>query len=560
MSRSLKTTFGVSVFAWIALLFSIAFMGVPLRMRFETNDDVFMMMIASGRYTGTPSEFLLYMHVLAGLFLKGLFTFAPAFNSYLVLFCLMHVSFAVAVASVLSRMTDGVFRLVLLWAVLIFFHLPICLRLQFTTTAFVAAIGGVLFLSDSALNERPDSRMVVRFGLAAAGWLGAYLVRRESALLAVAVASPLLLYTFFLTARRMLFAGFAAGMILVTCGLMAFQTAYIARFPEWKQFLDFNEVRGRMHVAPGYAYDADSARIFGEVGWSENDVEVFHQWFFPDPHVHSEEHVRHIAMQLRRPRQGAVAIQFWLHTVLQHRFKLIAAAFLFLGALLGADRRVTLLAGTLVAVSIVLQIYLDATARLPLRVLMPLLYSPAIMLLPIGSRFRAAEACRVKHARTIWMALCLVLAARGVFHDFRLSGEHREMETAWASADYHVPPGALLVLWADDWPVEWARPRLRLDPPGDSARYLSLSSLTRSPHNNMVLRQFGVENLMEDVLLRDNIFLVCREVRLPMLRRYMMQHHDAEIECEDRGGLFARRIYRIRKREPGADSENDREG
>lgn len=552
MSRCLKTIFGLSAVLWIASLASIALWGVPFRLRFETNDDVFMMLIASGRYTGEPSEFLLYMNVLVGQLLKELFILFPAFNSYLVLFCAMHIFFAAAVIFVLRRMEDDGLRLTLLWAVMILFHLPVYLRLQFTTTAFVTAMGGILLAVDVAVRGGSARSVGVRYGSAVAGWFLAFLVRSQSALLALALAAPVLLYAGYVTERRARFVGLALVIALLAGGALWLQSARIDRYPEWRDFQRFNALRGRVHVAPGFSFDAGSESVYRAVGWSANDVVAFQQWFFPDPEVHAADDVSRVVDEIRRPRRGVVAVRSWLMTLREHRFKVVAAMVLTLGSVIGVGRRGVALAASGAAISIALQLYVDATARLPLRVLMPLLYGPALVLLPVWPN-------RPRHPRApvvvgAWMMLCCLIVARGVFHGMRLDREHREMAEAWRTAP-HDFDGSLLVLWADDWPLEWQTPGLRMEPPGNGGRYLSLSSLTRSPHNDAVLQSKGIGDLMEAMLSRDDVLLACREVRMPILRKYVEEHHRSGLDADDRGGLFSRRVWKLRRNPEGANDD-----
>ena len=70
------------IFVLLAWIFSI---------RFETNDDVVMLMISSGAYSGTPDYHLVFINVIYGLLLKALYTIFPNMEWYTILFALLHI-------------------------------------------------------------------------------------------------------------------------------------------------------------------------------------------------------------------------------------------------------------------------------------------------------------------------------------------------------------------------------------------------------------------------------------------------------------------------------------
>lgn len=52
---------------------------------FGTNDDMLMMLLVSGIYTGEATEYIVFQNILIGLFLKQLYTFLPDINWYTLL-------------------------------------------------------------------------------------------------------------------------------------------------------------------------------------------------------------------------------------------------------------------------------------------------------------------------------------------------------------------------------------------------------------------------------------------------------------------------------------------
>jgi hypothetical protein len=530
------------VVLWAATFLGALLWGWPVGVRFETNDDYWMMQIASGHYTGAPSEFLLYMHVGLGRLLKMLFTLWPSFNSYVALLLVLHLGFIGATTWSLSRRACESGGWLLLLAIAMLFHGLVYVRLQFTTSAFVGASGAILIALRLVMPSEAGRPSWLMLWYAAILWALAYGVRKEAAVLAALLAAPSFIYVLLKLRAYGSGAKFLAAAVGIATSLEIWNAAYLPQYPDWQRFMRFNAARGKVHVAPGYSYDAQSKGVYAQLGWSENDVKMFQQWFFPDPAVHSPEDVEILVRSLQRPLTPLAAVRAWRNTLAEQRFRVIAAMYLAAGILVAVPALWPALGG-MVAVSILLQVYLQATARLPPRVLLPMLYAPFLFLLPVWP----VEAMSKRSTRLrVWLIGAIVLVLWSVRQYARLGRQHAEMHAAWRQAqDEEARSGArVLVLWADDWPVEWERIGLICPKQSDRA-YVSLSSLAQSPHHWAVLQRFGITNLVEAMLQRDDIALVCRAERLPYLKRYMREHHRVEVQPQDLGGIFSRRIYRL---------------
>ncbi len=529
---------------WLAAMLGAAIWGWPVSWRFETNDDYWMLQIASGRYTGSPSEFLLYIHVALGLLLKTLFLHWPHFNSYAFVLLIMHMAFACSVMCCLRHTAKSGFTAVYLMATAALFHGFVFFRLQFTTSAFVGAAAAFMVLLAGVIHPADNPRARISTSVwATLLWAVAWMIRKEAALLAALLAAPMLLYAVMKHRRGPAVALMVAQVLVLCGGLTLFERWYMTRHPEWERFQRFNRARGRIHVAPGYGFDSQSRSVYAGVGWSENDVSVFQQWFFPDANVHSPEKIEHVARSLRRPMPVRSAVATWLGTLREQRFFVVAMLVLAAGLLMAQKKWTSPFLIALV-LSGVLQIYLQGTARLPPRVFLPLLFGPTLFLLP-SAGLPSQPVSRI--AGRIWVVVLLLAMLWAGKRYVILRRTHDEMSAAWKIAEVQeqLAGARALVLWADDWPVEWAPVRLKWSEAGKSCRYVSLSSLTQSPHHWTLLKQLQVGDLVEALLTREDVLLACRANRLPNLERYVAEHYGTFARVEDRGGLFNRRIYKL---------------
>src|SRR6267142_3034143 len=85
LSSSICSPAPLMVFVAVALL-NLTFFGAVLIFLvpdYETNDDLAMQLIASGFYTGHPSEYLVFTSFAIGWMLRLLYEFSGSFNWYL---------------------------------------------------------------------------------------------------------------------------------------------------------------------------------------------------------------------------------------------------------------------------------------------------------------------------------------------------------------------------------------------------------------------------------------------------------------------------------------------
>jgi hypothetical protein len=145
--------------------------------RFQVNDDVIMMWLVSGAYTGSPEHYVVFIHPVLSFLLSKVYTLLPDFNWYGLTWILTNGLSAYLIARTIldanaARKWKG-FCLAFLAAV--FIHLSIFV--QFTLVSGFAAFAGLqVFRAD----PKPSRNLKI-LGLMA--WTLAILIRWESATL-----------------------------------------------------------------------------------------------------------------------------------------------------------------------------------------------------------------------------------------------------------------------------------------------------------------------------------------------------------------------------------------
>ena len=92
-----------------AILFAVFFL--CFTPSYETNDDPNMQWIASGFYTGHPSEYLVFSNVLIRWAVKSLYTLVPGCNWYLVYLLGIHYVALTGIAFVVLSRHESALRM-----------------------------------------------------------------------------------------------------------------------------------------------------------------------------------------------------------------------------------------------------------------------------------------------------------------------------------------------------------------------------------------------------------------------------------------------------------------
>lgn len=203
--------------------------------RYQTNDDVLMMWLVSGAYTGTPEAFAVFIHPSLSWLFSILYRWIPELNWYgMTWFFSIWLSF--------YALVDLVFLLKLPWkrifqvlsiALVLSFHF--CLFPQFTIVAGWAALAGGLGLLYSS-QVKSVSLEIISFCLV----FLALLIRWEAVGL---VFLPLFLFHLFFDPQRILGQIVKGALISLLFFGVIFSKKLIEKSSEYSKYIEFNEAR-----------------------------------------------------------------------------------------------------------------------------------------------------------------------------------------------------------------------------------------------------------------------------------------------------------------------------
>lgn len=250
-----------------ALLFVLFWLFVPVS--FEQNDDVVMMMIANGTYSGEPSANLVFINAALGAFFRALYIIAPDVAWYpgIMLFALCAcMSFLLLHAHASFR--AGAYWQAPLLLVISILLLNFMLQLQFTTAAGAAvAIGSWTFLSNPDRVFKMIGAALVIFG---------FLLRFDAGALVILVSAALYLgYVILEKPSKAKVGAFIGVLILCLVSDLLSQATYRAQDAD---YVAFNAFRGHINDNPNVGLIVDELPH----GVTNNDYQLLIS-FFADP-------------------------------------------------------------------------------------------------------------------------------------------------------------------------------------------------------------------------------------------------------------------------------------
>jgi hypothetical protein len=531
-----------------------------------------MNMIVAGKGYGlSPDEHIVFSNVLIGFALKGLYSLFPAvpwYGGYL-----FAVHFLCQSLILYCVVRPGYTRLRLRLYLVYFATAGLYLinNLQFTSTAFVAGQSGVLLLM-----------------LAVGGANGDAFRRRQLAL--ACVIALLLLVLSSLVRREVFYA--VIGMAIPTCGLAAlggrrplvgmlaglgvivaavavssacweFNYAHYNSDRGWRDFYEYNKLRVKFNDEAWVRYSPETAHLFQEVNWSENDFEMLSAWFFDNETRYSQEALRHVLEKYpwRESRiSGDMFIKSALAVFLDRES---LALFLALPILVYCVARRSLnyaVIGVALAMACVLIAYLILFSKTPpSRVYVPTLAFPLAVTacLAHGSSFLPPERFRTwlrmvftqpsgwRRALRIPLTKCVAAAvlvmmflavAKGTYGQYRRSRERikitGQLYDLLGSLD--ASHDKLYVCWAATFPYEALRPLDSLQGMSD-VHLLVLGWPQKTPLHQRMKDRFAIGDLAEAIYRRNDLYLIAHPYYLGLYEEYVREHFGIELAYESMG-------------------------
>lgn len=507
-------------FGLAAVCFVVVLLTVGVRYRF--NDDAAISNIAAGAY-GPDTQYLVYVNVLLGWFLKPFYALAPGLNWFVIL----QVAGGLCCFTYLGRLLlqklglwRGLCAYAMFLALVGFDFLQVFHYVQYA--ALFLAVGLVVVARNMG-----KSLPATLAGCAVA--LVGGMLRFQQFIAIGGLAAAVLLYKFFKLERtqKLRAAAMVAGLVVVAFGLKGIDMLAYARAPGWAEYVRFNAARTQIS---DFRMQYATAEDFEQMGYSEADFGMFKSWNFYDPEVFSTEQVEQIADTLPPNDTLFNAVKKTLRAGLDMLHGR-PANWLFAGVLVGwlfcgKRKNWPVLLGTLALLAAEV-FYLQWRGRMPDTIEFSLVIA-AILFCAMCYEETKAKLPGMAVAGVVLLACSLPafvgFAQAAADYWPSRNGRAAEFEAAVQDEDTLYLADVLLFDAANGYDV-W-RPR----PQGYFSNIVFTGSwLMHAPPQQQALQNFGIDNLYADSVDRDDVVFLDL-IHADMKAEYMRQHYNEDVE------------------------------
>jgi hypothetical protein len=304
---------------------------------FQNNDDLFIMGRASGMFYGEPSSELIYISPPLSWLLKILYsisgewswyTFALIFTQFLAVLIYLYLF-----QGVIQNAPSGRgFLITVIISLPVFVMFILFYSLQFTQTSIMATgIGVLAYLFGDTRVKKIFGLLLVALGI---------LWRSDASIVVIAYVVGITVIFYLIKHKKINIKNFSKKLIPLFSVTLLSYAAYFVTFNDWTPWIDvekreyvalknvFTQLYGFESTATSYQ---DLKKPAKDVGWSDNDWNLYQSYYFADSEVFSVEKQSEIAdMRIQQSYPSfAVAVAKNLMNIFKKYETMLLITFLF---------------------------------------------------------------------------------------------------------------------------------------------------------------------------------------------------------------------------------------
>lgn len=364
-------------------------LSILLPISFETNDDVTMLLISSGSYTGYPDAHLVFINYVYGLLLQTLYTNFPQLEWYTIFFSLIHILSITIISWCTLNSKKKISRQIIYLGLLYSIEAWIILNFQFTTTAAIGATAAIILLhSKDTLSSKISALLL---------FIIASLIRFDAAFLVLCVFSPFILIQFYTTKRRIAYTLPLLCFVICALILNIYDKKVYEDSPSWSTYREFNLIRGKINDNPN-----TTRPIALPPNISNSDYSLL-LYFFPDTNIFDNNSLKTILSSLDKVSLTQ-KIQYSIITLKTYFWILVIISLIVIIQFIGLENRIMRITLLLTyAALLFLACYISLDGIFKLRVIMTTLLPFSWIL------FLSSDDVKYKYSYSSILASILIL-------------------------------------------------------------------------------------------------------------------------------------------------------
>lgn len=538
----MKNTISKTLFYILSSPFCLTVLFFTLTLLFFTpiydeNDDVSMLRMASGYYSGSPSPLLVYINPLYGLLLVKLYSFFPDIAWYGILFlAILFIGLYFTLRFIFSIKQALLLRFIeIVYLVPFYFYATIFV--QYTTVASVAAYAGFIIVCQEVLNPKNLSVRLVLIGTFLIFLAG--LIRDNVLFYVTALSIPLLIFSFF-DSRSVVNKRILAGSLIIIFILFSLSKLYsgivYSKSEDWRSYMSWINNLQAYHYEYYITEYTKNKDLYDDIGWSQNDYLMFLHWFYTDESRFSPKKVRTItehAITQQLSFDGIIStIKITLNQFANHS-PAVVTFLSFQGILVYIivlhKRKAIFYYFAILALGVGFIIFFSFFGRvLPSRFMYPLLLILSLYpLFIISKAYGIGKSGAWRFLVFLCLGYHLVLLVLFVF-----MAHLNNIKTAhFAKILDELPQNVLIFNWDSSLPIQWINVFDNLHK-FDNLDIAGTGWPQRSQYDKTLLAKYNITDLYQDMIDNPNVYLVATPKYLEYLRIYIRDHYGKQIQID----------------------------
>lgn len=518
----------ITIVATIALLLGFFLNFTPY---FETNDDVAMMLVANGYLNGgIPSEHLIFANIVIGLALSKLYTFFPNFNWYTYYLYGIHtIGIFIFIYSLIGIAKRNILIFVSLLLSFAYFELGLLMNLQYTSTSILLGLSCLVFFVLNVNKKSARLLFIVGciFGLV-------YTIRVSSFYLLLILYIPVFLYMCKNRNMRKKTIVFILGSFLVFLSSYSINKLYYINDNAWQEYFEYNKIRGDLLDSPRLKEDKHLEEVLDKISWTHQDLRMFKSWFFQEREIFAKDKLQYIYDNRKYTKKEKSIGDSFKNVIKEYELNCIFLLVCFALSLFFIKRRSLLLLNlvtTLVHFGVI--IGLETIRHLPSRVMYPITLSYLLFTLLL------VYINRNKKSLNLILISFLILPYFAHLLDRRINNyQHNTNRNKFLpilekleEIQLQNKRKILFLNWGGSIPLELIMPfgRHHEFPKLD---ILGLGWRTRSPDFNRILDKYSIDNLVEALGKRNDVYFVTRPIMLSLIEERLKSRYNIDANFE----------------------------
>jgi len=533
------------------LLFAGAF--IFFNVKFQTNDDVTMQMIASRFYTKQPLEFLIFTNVIIGYILKIFYINFSGINWYSYYLYFIHFSASTLILYNFLKIEKSLIKLAQYLIIFYFFELYFLINLQFTTTSFVIGVAGII----TFINYRSD-KLSFPIIVSIIAVIISGLIREYIFYLIFLLFAPIALYLIFYKKYYKFILPIVITLIIFF-SLRFYNNYHYQQKSDWANYIKFNSIRGKIHTYTTYLYNTNNKIVFDKIGWNENDYKMFISWNFDDKIKYSQEKLEYLNNNIVSPSQSLKkTITELFDLYLSNGILFIMVILIILSGIIILPKKYKIFILFTTFFIYLISLLILNSAHFPSRLRVSLFFYISIFSIIFIKKEHLVKSINFLKYRwlkfsisSIFLLIIFLLMFKQldnyIWQDRNVILQSKKEFTRQIEC-LSPEKNKLFVIWGESLPIENISPFSNFYNKDSNFNIYSLGWLSHSPINRQILNRFGINEIYEG-LFHENVFVVINSklYDINYLKQYYIDNYKTGIkpilvnQCE---GI---EIYKITK-------------